>query len=41
MMLFLQGLGFFPTMNVVKLIKKIHDTQNCSYSAVTDSVDEC
>ncbi|EPB71051.1 Ndr family protein [Ancylostoma ceylanicum] len=41
MMLFLQGLGFFPTMNVVKLIKKIHDTQNGSYSAVTDSVDEC
>ncbi|KAK6727960.1 hypothetical protein RB195_005554 [Necator americanus] len=41
MMLFLQGLGFFPTMNVVKLIKKIHDTQNDSYLATTDNIDEC
>ncbi|WKX89563.1 hypothetical protein Q1695_008880 [Nippostrongylus brasiliensis] len=41
MMLFLQGLGFFPTMNVVKLMKKIQDTQNSSYSTVMDRVDEC
>lgn len=38
--LFLQGLGFFPTMNVVKLMKKIQDTQSGSCLAVADSVDE-
>ncbi|KJH41326.1 Ndr family protein [Dictyocaulus viviparus] len=41
MILFLQGLGFFPTMNVVKLMKKIQDTQNGSCLAVTDNVNEC
>ncbi|KAK6038434.1 Ndr family protein [Cooperia oncophora] len=41
MMLFLQGLGYFPTMNVVKLMKKIQDTQNGSYSATCDHVNEC
>uniref|UniRef100_A0A0K0CSW0 Protein NDRG3 n=1 Tax=Angiostrongylus cantonensis TaxID=6313 RepID=A0A0K0CSW0_ANGCA len=48
--LFLQGLGFcrffrlefyVPTMNVMKLMKKIQDTQNGSCFAVSDSVDEC
>ncbi|KAJ1363781.1 hypothetical protein KIN20_023716 [Parelaphostrongylus tenuis] len=38
MILFLQGLGFFPTMNVVKLMKKIQDTQNGSCFAVTDKL---
>ncbi|VDO60938.1 unnamed protein product [Heligmosomoides polygyrus] len=42
MMLFLQGLGFceFPHDKRL-LMKKIHDIQNGSYSAMLDSVDEC
>ncbi|CAI4224327.1 unnamed protein product [Auanema sp. JU1783] len=41
MMLFLQGLGYFPTMNVVKLMKKIQETQTGSYAAVTENLNEC
>ncbi|GMT28888.1 hypothetical protein PFISCL1PPCAC_20185, partial [Pristionchus fissidentatus] len=44
LMLFLQGLGFFPTMNVVKLIKKIQETQregDASYAADIGSLGEC
>ncbi|CAJ0567625.1 unnamed protein product, partial [Mesorhabditis spiculigera] len=41
LMLFLQGLGYFPTMNVVKLMKQIHEAQSGSYAAEQRCVDEC
>ncbi|GMR54086.1 hypothetical protein PMAYCL1PPCAC_24281, partial [Pristionchus mayeri] len=41
LMLFLQGLGFFPTMNVMKLIKKIQDTQIGSYACESGHMEEC
>ncbi|PAV71170.1 hypothetical protein WR25_07359 [Diploscapter pachys] len=39
--LFLQGLGYFPSLNATKLMKKIQDAQNGSSVAVTANVDEC
>ncbi|CAD6184241.1 unnamed protein product [Caenorhabditis auriculariae] len=41
LMLFLQGLGYFPTLNVSKLIKKMQDAQNGSFSVDTAAVNEC
>lgn len=41
MMLFLQGLGYFPTLNVSKLMKKMQETQNGgNFTAIADSVNE-
>ncbi|CAJ0946165.1 unnamed protein product, partial [Mesorhabditis belari] len=43
LMLFLQGLGYFPTMNVPKLMKQLHETQSGSFITNTEQalVDEC
>ncbi|CAB3407289.1 unnamed protein product [Caenorhabditis bovis] len=39
LMLFLQGLGYFPTMNVMKLMKQMQETQNgqAFASSITES----
>ncbi|EGT41269.1 hypothetical protein CAEBREN_07262 [Caenorhabditis brenneri] len=42
MMLFLQGLGYFPTLNVMKMTKKMQETQNGGgFAAVTSNSNEC